>query len=59
VWCLQNRAQRFGAADPAFDVVTQIHAAGDAGLAEWAGSIAASGASVVLATVSEHESALG
>jgi hypothetical protein len=57
-WCLQNRAQRFGAADPAFDVVTQIHAAGDAGLAAWAQSLAKSGAEVVIATVSEHESDL-
>ena len=57
-WCLQNRAQRFGSAEPAFDVVTQIHAAAGAGLAKWAQAIAASGASVVLATVTEHESAL-
>jgi len=57
VWCLENRALRFGADEPAFDVMTQIHAAGDAGLANWAQSVAATGASVVLATVSEHESA--
>jgi EthD domain len=58
VWCMQNRALRFGAADPAFDVVTQIHAAGDASGAKWAQSLAATGASVVLATVTEHESDL-
>ena len=57
-WCLQNRALRFGHDEPAFDVVTQIHAAGDAGLAKWAQSIAATGANVVLATVTEHESDL-
>jgi len=57
-WCLENRALRFGADDPAFDAVTQLHAAGDASLAKWAQSLAATGASVVLATVSEHESAL-
>jgi hypothetical protein len=59
VWCLQNRAVRFDSADPAFDVVTQIHAAADDGLEGWARSLAATGASVVVATVSEHESALG
>ena len=58
VWCLQNRALRFGPDESAFDVVTQIHAAGDAGLAKWAQSLAASGAHVVLATVTEHESDL-
>lgn len=57
-WCLQNRALPFGADEPAFDVVTQVHAAGDAGLASWAQGIVATGASVVLATVSEHESDL-
>ena len=57
-WCLQNRALRFGPNEPAFDVVTQVHAAGDAGLAKWAQELAATGASVVLATVTEHESAL-
>jgi len=57
-WCLQNRALRFGLDDPAFDVVTQVHAAADAGLAQWAKELAASGARVVLATVTEHESAL-
>jgi hypothetical protein len=57
-WCLQNRALRFGPDEPAFDVVTQIHAAGDAGLAKWAQVLAATGARVVLVTVSEHESAL-
>jgi hypothetical protein len=58
VWCLQNRALRFGSDEPAFDVVTQIHAAGDAGLTNWAQSLAATGANVVLATVAEHESDL-
>jgi hypothetical protein len=57
-WCLQNRAIRAGAAEPAFDAVTQIHAAADAGLARWAGALTAAGASVVLAIVSQHESAL-
>ena len=59
VWCLHNTALRFGADDPAFDVVTQLHAAADAGLADWADELAASGARVVVAAVSEHESALG
>jgi len=58
VWCLQNRAQRFGADPPAFDAVTQLHAAGDVGLAQWAKGLTAAGAHVVLATVTEHESAL-
>lgn len=57
-WCLQNRALRFGAEEPAFDVVTQVHAAADAGLAQWAKELAAARASVVVVTVSEHESAL-
>src|SRR5262245_26312939 len=57
-WCLQNRALRFGAADPAFDAVTQLHAAADRGLAQWAKELASAGAGVVLVTVSEHESHL-
>ncbi len=57
-WCLQNRALRFGPAEPAFDAVTQLHAAGDAGLAQWAKELAAKGADVVLVTVTEHESRL-
>jgi len=57
-WCLQNRAVRFGPNEPAFDVVTQLHAAGDAGLVSWAQSLAAGGAQVVLARVTEHESDL-
>jgi hypothetical protein len=57
-WCLHNRALPFGSEEPTFDVVTQLHAAADAGLAEWAKTLAASGAEVVLATVSEHESAM-
>jgi hypothetical protein len=57
-WCLQNRAIRAGASEPAFDAVTQLHAAGDAGLARWAGTLSATGAHVVLVAVSEHESAL-
>jgi EthD domain len=57
-WCLLHRALSFGTGDPAFDVVTQIHAGGDAGLVKWAQELAAGGAHVVLATVSEHESAM-
>ena len=57
-WCLHNRALRFGPDEPAFDAVTQVHATADAGLAQWAKALAASGARVVLATVSEHESVL-
>jgi len=57
-WCLQNRAVRFASSEPAFDVVTQVHAAADAGLAQWAKELAAARASVVVVTVSEHESAL-
>ena len=57
-WCLQNRALRFGAADPAFDAVTQVQAAADTGLAQWAKELAATGAGVVLVAVSEHETAL-
>ena len=57
-WCLENRAMRFGADEPAFDAVTQVHAAADAGLAQWAKELAATRANVVLVTVSEHETAL-
>jgi len=57
-WCLHNRALRFGPDEPAFDAVTQVHADADAGLAQWAKELAATGAGVVIATVSEHESAL-
>jgi hypothetical protein len=57
-WCLQNRAIRAGASEPAFDAVTQIHAAADAGLARWAASLASAGAAVIVATVTEHESAM-
>jgi hypothetical protein len=57
-WCLQNRALRFGDAEPAFDAVTQLHAGADAGLAQWAKELAATGANVVVVTVTEHESAL-
>ena len=57
-WCLENRALPMGEERPAFDAVTQLHAAADAGLADWARALAATGARVVLATVSEHESAL-
>lgn len=58
VWCLQNRALRFGPDEPAFDAVTQLHAAADVGLAQWAKELAATGAGVVVVTVSEHESKL-
>src|SRR5262245_15284682 len=57
-WCLQNRTLRFGPADPAFDAVTQVHAAGDRGLAQWGKDLAATGAGVVVVKVSEHESEL-
>jgi hypothetical protein len=57
-WCLQNRALRFGPHEPAFDAATQLHAAGDAGIAQWAKELAATRASVVVVTVSEHESKL-
>jgi hypothetical protein len=57
-WCLQNRALRFGADEPAFDLVTQVHAVSDTGLLKWAQELAATGAHVVLATVTEHESEL-
>jgi len=57
-WCLQQRAVRIGAERPAFDVVTQLHAQGDAGLAAWARDLEGAGARVVVASVSEHESEL-
>jgi len=57
-WCLQNRALPIGPVDPAFDTVTQLHAAADTGLADWARELAATGPNVVLATITEHESAL-
>ena len=52
VWCLQNRAL---GPDPAFAAVTQVHAASDAGLAAWASTVEADGATVVVVGVSEHE----
>jgi uncharacterized protein (TIGR02118 family) len=55
-WLQENRALRFGADEPAFDVVTQFHAEADAGLADWARELARSGATAVVAAVSEHES---
>jgi hypothetical protein len=57
-WCLQNRALAMGPERPAFDAVTQIHAESDAGVAQWAVGLARTGARVVLARVTEHESAL-
>jgi hypothetical protein len=57
-WCLQHRAIPVGEDAPAFDAITQLHAAGDAGLAQWARALADTGARVVVAAVSEHESAL-
>jgi uncharacterized protein (TIGR02118 family) len=57
-WCLSNRALRSGTGDPAFDAVSQLHAAADVGLAEWARRLADTGANVLVATVSEHPSAL-
>jgi hypothetical protein len=55
VWCLQNRALAIGPEAPAFDCVTQLHAAGDAGLRDWAAEVAEGGAQVCLVGVSEHE----
>jgi hypothetical protein len=57
-WCLHNRALRFAGQPPAFDAVTQLHAGADAGLALWAKELAATGAGVVVVSVTEHESAL-
>jgi hypothetical protein len=57
-WCLQNRALRAGEDEPAFDAVTQLHAAANVGLEQWAKELAATGAGVVLVTVSEHQSEL-
>jgi hypothetical protein len=52
VWCLQNIAL---GEDPAFDLVTQVHAAGDAHLTAWAEGLEAAGAKVVIVGVTEHE----
>ncbi len=57
-WCLQNRAVAAGPDTPAYHALTQVHAAGDAGVAECAAQLAATGARVVAATVTEHESNL-
>jgi len=54
-WCLQNRTLAFGPEPPAYDCVTQLHAAGDSGLRAWAAELAEGGASVCLVAVSEHE----
>ena len=55
VWCLQNRALAGGGPAPAFDAVTQVHAGGDAGLSDWAAGLEASGAVIVVLSVTEHE----
>ena len=55
VWCLQNRAIALGGPAPAFDLVTQVHAAGDADLSGWADGRKGDGAEVVVVAVSEHE----
>jgi hypothetical protein len=57
-WCLQNRALRAGPDEPVFDAVTQIHAAANVGLEQWAKELTATGTGVVLVTVSEHQSEL-
>ena len=51
-WCLQNRALGPGTA---FDRVTQVHAAADGGLSEWAEALRSQGAGVVVVSVTEHE----
>ncbi len=55
VWCLQNRAVKTGPAAPPWDLVTQIHARGDAGLAAWAEALAKEGAEVLVAETMEAE----
>lgn len=57
-WCLQNTALAGGPTAPAWDAVTQLHAQADAGLADWARELSATGAKLVVASVSEHESEL-
>jgi uncharacterized protein (TIGR02118 family) len=57
-WCLHHRVLPVSQDRPDYDVVTQLHAEGDAGVVEWAATVSGTGARVVLATVSEHESAL-
>ena len=57
-WCLQNRGLALGPEPPVFDAVTQLHADGDAGLADWAAALSAEGARVVVARVEERESPL-
>jgi len=51
-WCLHNLAL---GPEPWADVVTQVHAASDAGLAGWARGLEATGARVQVVSVSEHE----
>lgn len=55
VWCLQNRAVYGGPVAPGFDLLTEVHARGDAGLAGWAAGLEARGASVLVIGVVEHE----
>jgi hypothetical protein len=55
VWCLQNRALALGGPPPAFDLATQVHAAGDDNLSGWAATLESGGAEVVVIGVSEHE----
>ena len=57
-WCLQNRALRGGGGEPAFDLVSQVHAAAKGALETWAKELAATGAQVVAVTVTEHPSEL-
>jgi hypothetical protein len=57
-WCIQNRAIAMGPDRPAFDAITHLHAEADAGVAHWAAEFAQTGATVVVARVTEHESTL-
>lgn len=54
-WCLQNRAQPMGPTPPPYDLVTQIHARGDEGIAAWAEALAGEGAQVLATHVTECE----
>lgn len=54
VWCLQNRSFAAGS-EPAFDVVSHVHADAAADLGAWAAGLEARGAGVLVLGVSEHE----
>ncbi len=57
-WILHHEALPVLGSTPAFDLATQLHAEGDAGLAAWGWTLLHQGARAVIVEVSEHETQL-